>query len=422
MVTMRPPFRLALRLLLVFVALWGAWQVWYRMELRRYQQVAAPMLAEADKSLQDAARRAVESDDASRYYAAAAIAHLGSGPTDSTPGSLVGLGQRVRAAVMEGRAATPSEAATLEQALTHNEVSIELADRGATLPFGGYATGTMFSFRMSGLIGVHAALALRTLDAIRTGNADAAGAAIYSRVRFTRALEEQNGSFVPTAEKAGQMLDLAADIGLWLELHPADAALQQVAAALEEPYRRDELVTVLANRARLLRDMDAETASRAGVMAPLVLRRSVPDMRATAAAVEAVRAPWPQRLDAVKRLSDDRQYVSLATQTMTIRVALGIAASRAARLAIAAVQGRRVGDTTAPISGVHLGGDVPLDPFTGDALKFVEDAAGVVVYSVGSNGTDDGGAVDLPTAAGEPIRQGADVGVRVRFRGGTAPR
>ena len=52
---------------------------------------------------------------------------------------------------------------------------------------------------------------------------------------------------------------------------------------------------------------------------------------------------------------------------------------------------------------------VPSDPFTGDALLYRRLADGVVIYSVSTDGVDDGGAVD----AVNPTLPGADLGIRL---------
>ena len=52
---------------------------------------------------------------------------------------------------------------------------------------------------------------------------------------------------------------------------------------------------------------------------------------------------------------------------------------------------------------------VPSDPFTGDALLYRRLADGVVIYSVSTDGVDDGGAVD----AMNPTLPGADLGIRL---------
>jgi hypothetical protein len=59
---------------------------------------------------------------------------------------------------------------------------------------------------------------------------------------------------------------------------------------------------------------------------------------------------------------------------------------------------------------------VPTDPFSGNPLLFIRRANGVIVYSVGEDGKDDGGAVDADSGAVDtdnPFLRRADVGVRL---------
>ncbi|MGL4551440.1 MAG: hypothetical protein ACRC33_09660 [Gemmataceae bacterium] len=52
--------------------------------------------------------------------------------------------------------------------------------------------------------------------------------------------------------------------------------------------------------------------------------------------------------------------------------------------------------------------EVPADPFTGEPIVLARHAEGIVLYSVGADGKDDGGAVDQPEAGQPP-----DLGVRM---------
>ena len=52
---------------------------------------------------------------------------------------------------------------------------------------------------------------------------------------------------------------------------------------------------------------------------------------------------------------------------------------------------------------------VPTDPFTGDSLLYHRLPDGVVIYSVSTDGVDNGGVVD----ADNPTLPGADLGVRL---------
>jgi hypothetical protein len=307
------------------------------------------------------------------------VAAIGEQPSQPLPAYLIGLVQRTRGAHIAGNSPSASDVEIAQQAVTRSETSIQLADRGARLPFRRFAPGTSFSYRMSGMVGVHAALALRTLAAIRAGDLDGATTAIHSRLRLMRALDLE---IFPANEKARQMSELAADIGLWLGLQPSDAALETIAEALEEPYRRDDLVATIARQARFWWGNNGTDVRRVGWSAPLFLEIGMRPMRAVVTAMDAVRQPWPQRLTAIRQLPLDGNNVIYGAQSTTINTAIGIASNRASRVAIAAEQARRRGDTASPLSRGRVSGDASLD--------------------IPANGR----APNIP--------QGADVGVRVK--------
>ncbi len=52
---------------------------------------------------------------------------------------------------------------------------------------------------------------------------------------------------------------------------------------------------------------------------------------------------------------------------------------------------------------------VPLDPFDGEPLRYVKVADGIIVYTIGVDGVDNGGVLDREN----PIRPGADLGFRL---------
>jgi hypothetical protein len=54
---------------------------------------------------------------------------------------------------------------------------------------------------------------------------------------------------------------------------------------------------------------------------------------------------------------------------------------------------------------------MPLDPFDGKPLRYKKLADGVIVYSVGTDGIDDGGKINPPTKPGPPPRR--DLGLRL---------
>ena len=55
---------------------------------------------------------------------------------------------------------------------------------------------------------------------------------------------------------------------------------------------------------------------------------------------------------------------------------------------------------------------VPIDPFSGQEMRFAKVADGYVAYSVGSNRRDDGGDVTVGWRDGD---RSADTGIRIRY-------
>jgi hypothetical protein len=91
-----------------------------------------------------------------------------------------------------------------------------------------------------------------------------------------------------------------------------------------------------------------------------------------------------------------------------------LARCESARVALAALRykakhGRLPADLAALVPAGFLKA-VPLDPFDGQPLRYKADDAGLIVYALGENGKDDGGATQQP-ADGKPL----DIGFRVRW-------
>lgn len=136
-----------------------------------------------------------------------------------------------------------------------------------------------------------------------------------------------------------------------------------------------------------------------------------------AGAVAAARMPWPTRWAAVQALPGRGDLATPGLLDMLASNLAGLFGNFAldearVRCALAAVAVERYrvvhGDWPASLAVV---GPLPEDPFTGKPLLYKRVADGVVVYSVGPDGTDDGG--DLAEASGFPMRSKCDLGVRL---------
>jgi hypothetical protein len=128
-------------------------------------------------------------------------------------------------------------------------------------------------------------------------------------------------------------------------------------------------------------------------------------MEGVTAVVEALALPERQRLSAVVALERDQQKVPSSNHVLLDLVRprgsayclfelSALAQIRAAGTALA-VERYRLKTVSLPASLEGLGPEylaaVPLDPFTGDPLKYRQLAKGYVVYSVGQDLSDDGG-------------------------------
>jgi hypothetical protein len=125
----------------------------------------------------------------------------------------------------------------------------------------------------------------------------------------------------------------------------------------------------------------------------------------------------PNVLDAAKRVQVESIFSSALQVTASSSIeSLGglLGVARSARLAVL-VERRRRGAARPPRSLAEIqeasGGSLPMDPFSGDALLFKLEVGSYVIYSIGSNGKDDGGAVET-----DDQDRRLDIGVRVRLR------
>ncbi len=127
--------------------------------------------------------------------------------------------------------------------------------------------------------------------------------------------------------------------------------------------------------------------------------------------------PWSERLPAVKALDADRatapgpaRWNVCGSGWWRTRLVYDRAHLHCA-IAAVAVEQYRVAHGDWPPSLTALGEPLPDDPYTGQPLRFERTADGVVVYSVGPNGRDDGGTLS-PESADSSSSDG-DIGFRL---------
>jgi hypothetical protein len=136
--------------------------------------------------------------------------------------------------------------------------------------------------------------------------------------------------------------------------------------------------------------------------------------------VEAAKRPveeWGPRLDAwlaeESHLPALAQMLALAAGKVGEVFRRSHATLRCAAVAVAAERyRRRAGSWPAALGELvqaKLLGVVPIDPYDGRSLKFARSADGLIVYSVGPDQADNGGAIDRQN----PTKAGTDLGFRL---------
>jgi hypothetical protein len=140
----------------------------------------------------------------------------------------------------------------------------------------------------------------------------------------------------------------------------------------------------------------------------------------------AASAPWPDRIDAISSADAHGlppQYFGpgvITRQRLEAFVSGGLRpmiTNRAIRIAVAVERYRRehgemLPETLQSLVPAYLP-SVPIDPYTGQPMRFVKEQAGYVAYSVGSNRRDDGGDVEVRITPRE--RTAMDPGIRIRY-------
>jgi ABC-type transport system involved in multi-copper enzyme maturation permease subunit len=144
-------------------------------------------------------------------------------------------------------------------------------------------------------------------------------------------------------------------------------------------------------------------------------------LRHTTDLIAAARLPEPDQTEAFARADERRKGLPLLARSLTVRGTTvsrrfreGRAELRCAVAALAAERyRRRHGDWPKSLDDLTPGllEKVPADPFTGEPLRLRRLDDGLVIYSVGADGHDDGGDVDGGPAV--KAEGGKDVGFRL---------
>ena len=431
----RPTLRRLARWTLPVLLLIAAWQLWDGIEARRVEVAMSPVRAGGGLERES---RAPVSDNAARYYAAAAMAAVGRSRdtrVQTAPGEPIqDVLKVVRDAMSQGSDAPAPVLEAASREIQSDDVVFELLRRGSALPFGGFAAGTEFNYRFSGLYEVGRAASLRTLELIRSGNSNGAVGILVDRAQLLRAFDQSQG-LISSASKAALVRDMATDVGILVGASPSDSALDDLSRALEGLYASDEferdIRAEILRRDEVLRSM-LGTRGPIGVIVlrPLIRHQFVAQLQTMKDALEKARLPWPDRIRELNQAPVQRPFLPAVLRffvwnapELTAREAEGIANWRCAKLAIEVERYRRergkLPETLEELA-IRVGSEEASDPFTGRSLRYVP-AGGdseYVIYSVGRNLQDDAGALvpNVPPGRAPNTVSRPDVGVRVPAR------
>jgi hypothetical protein len=344
--------------------------------------------------------------------------------------------------------------------------TFRLLERAAELDFTGFGSARANLFD---LLHAKRLASLRALHAAATGDTDAAVRSLLTELSLEGSARSPMSALTLDRWLLNWRSWTVDDICTVLNrTAPSEAALERLADALAEAdedtriahffeQARDRLIAAYLRRlgpydgsfadAGLFGDglLSGRPGLAARIARPLVARDLRVRLRQYAALTVAAASPWPGRLDAILAagaptrsirsmlgplagliypgadwVNDEPRVQRLQLQIATVDMAL----IRAARLVVAIERHRRdnagqIPETLTALVPRYLE-TLPVDPFSGEPMRYASIAAGYVVYGVGTNGQDDGGAeVDAP-----PIQKGArysearrtgDVGLSIRL-------
>ena len=395
----------------------AAHTAWDHYEARRLARIVAELRAKNELPVPVAhGGPAPESrQNAARYYEAAGALVLADGVYGAT-----GLLWRLDRVSDSDRPQLVRDIAAWVEGNTEAET---LLARATDLPFAGYAPGTGYNYRVDRLFRLARLANLRTRERLERRDTEAAVGSIVRQVRLLRPLAAAGTLGGSVSGLIAAAIPALGQVGPALEQSPSEAALLTLQSAIREQDNDAAIEqSLLGERAFHLRNSWDESAQwyarhRDGndvlwyLLRPFLTRMSIYRLDIMSQLLTQARQPWPVRLhvavppqpssgprggwfpffgwDAVEyqvRSSYKRQAVGVAT---------ALACARAADAAIAIERYRRAHDGSPPDSLEQLVpgylAAVPIDPFSGQPIRYATRSDRYVVYSFGTNERDDGG-------------------------------
>lgn len=398
---------------------------WDYAETRRLGQSVARIRANREpltsQEIHSSHILAGEAADSARYYRAAA-ALAGSEIAEE---SATRIRARVSDALWSGQW-PDSLVADLRARVARDEDAYRLLDRATPLAFDGFGPGNL-NARIAEMLTLARVAPLRTRLRAVDGDGNGAAASLNAELRLQRTFDVDP---IPSDLSGFTIAGLADSVGLIVNRsRPDAAALALVAAPLRDLDRDDRLKMHLmrarasifdngiSQRTELLNTGRVQSlAGSAVLMRPWLMAMLNERVETLGALVEGANRPWPSRMDppwsahvsnsptwGSSRVGDTWRMTSVGNDLASIRCARAVVAIERYRLAHGQSLPSRIEDLVPSYLDA-----IPIDPFSGQPLRFVAEQQGYVVYSFGLNRRDEGGRLSR--------RESPDLGIRISHR------
>jgi hypothetical protein len=326
-----------------------------------------------------------------------------------------------------GEADRPKLLEDIRAWLARNHEAEMLLARATDLAFEGYPPGTSYSYRSDRLFKLARLAYLRTFERLDAHDPEAAGQSIVQQLRINRPLTVSGPTDLDVFGISWAAIPALKEMGRWLNAQPSDRSLETVQAAIRE-LDNDKLAenAATAERAFFVRMLwsdaqewyaspnprDVSDQLSWYLMRPLMVHRFIGTINLMTTLRERASQPWPEplhitvpnnpggqpargRFPFLSSVAAFNRTVAEAYRSRTTNIATALALARTANAAIAIERYRRANAGLLPPSLETLVPKyldrVPIDPFSGHEVRYVQDPARVVVYSFGANEKDDGG-------------------------------
>jgi len=390
--------RWPLRVIVVLLTVIAAVAAWEYVELRRLDGELARIEGRREPTSifrLDAPSFGPESEASRDYRAAAALVRPADDPN------------RLNARLERAERANdwpPDLVAAMEERVRNNSDALGYLDKAAKTEFDGFPEPTVYVTRAFDLFDLLQVVRMRTSLLVLAAQGDDAARSLHAALRLQRAMtvwtwgqanRRPNALSQPGQIRTGRarrsdgiatLIQVRQLEILLARTRPSRDALVVLAdgfAALDnDDLLRDDLLWLRAS-SRITLDTP--------LFRPLLLHRQNWNLRDYSRAIDAQSSrKWPDKLDALTGFEGElgRAIVQRANA-----VAQELAMIRCARTVVAIEQFKREHAETLPEDVTKLNVQPPpVDPFSGQPLRFTRDAAGYVVYSVGIDRRDGGPA------------------------------